>query len=83
MAKIVSKKGKKAQITGYEVMVATNSKFTKNAKSVTIKGYKATSKKVTKLKSRTKYFVKVRTYKTVKGVKIYSDWSKVKTIRTK
>ena len=77
------KKGKKAQITGYQVMLATNSKFTKNAKTVTIKGYSKTSKKVTKLKAKNKYFVKVRTYKTVKGVKIYSDWSKVKTVKTK
>ena len=77
------KKGKKAQVTGYQVMVASNSKFTKNAKTVNLKGYKLTSKKVSKLKAKTKYFVKVRTYKTVKGVKIYSDWSKVKTVRTK
>lgn len=77
------KKGTKAQATGYQVMVATNSKFTKNAKTVNVKGYKVTSKKVSKLKAKTKYFVKVRTYKTVKGVKIYSDWSKVKTCRTK
>ena len=50
---------------------------------VTVKGYNKTSAKVTKLKAKTKYFVKVRTYKTVKGKKIYSDWSKVKTIKTK
>ena len=77
------KKGKKVQVTGYQVMVATNSKFTKNAKTVNVKGYKVTSKKVSKLKAKTKYFVKVRTYKTVKGVKIYSDWSKVKYVKTK
>ena len=77
------KKAAKAQTTGYQVMIATDSKFTKNAKTVTIKGYSKTSTKVTKLKAKTKYYVKVRTYKTVKGVKIYSDWSKVKTAKTK
>ena len=77
------KKGKKAQVTGYQVMVATNSKFTKNKKTATVKGYSKVSKKMTKLKAKTKYYVKVRTYKTVKGVKIYSDWSKVRQIKTK
>ena len=77
------KKGKKAQVTGYQVMVATNSKFTKNKKTATVKGYTKVSKKMTGLKAKTKYYVKVRTYKTVKGVKIYSNWSKVKTLKTK
>ena len=77
------KKGKKAQVTGYQVMVATNSQFTKNKKTATVKGYSNVSKKITKLKAKTKYYVKVRTYKTVKGVKIYSDWSKTKTVKTK
>jgi len=77
------KKGKKAQVTGYEVMVATNSKFTKNKKTATVKGYSKVSKKMTGLKAKTKYYVRVRTYKTVKGVKIYSDWSKMKSCKTK
>ena len=81
------KRGKKAQTTGYQVMVASNSKFTKGKKSITVKGYNKVSKKVTGLKAKTKYYVKVRTYKIAKvngkNTKIYSDWSKVKTIRTK
>jgi hypothetical protein len=48
-----------------------------------VKGYKHASKKVTKLKEKKTYYVKVRTYKTVKGIKIYSDWSAVKTVKTK
>ena len=77
------KKGKKDQVTGYEILVATDSNFKKNKKSVIVKGYSKESKKITKLKSKTKYYVKVRAYKTIKGVRIYSDWSKVKTIKTK
>jgi len=76
-------KAKKAQVTGYEVQIATNKTFTKGVKKTTVKGYAKTSKKVTGLKSKTKYFVKVRTYKTVKGVKIYSDWSAVKNCKAK
>ena len=73
----------KARITGYQIQLATDKKFTKNKKTVTVKGYKKVSKKVTKLKGGKKYYVKIRTYKTIKGKKYYSKWSKVKTIKTK
>ena len=76
-------KGKKSQVSGYEILLATNSKFTKGTKTVIVKGFKNVSKKVTKLKAKKTYFVKVRTYKTVKGAKVYSDWSKVKKVKTK
>lgn len=75
------------QVTGYEIMYATNSKFTKGKKTVKVTNYKVTSKKITKLKAKQKYYVKVRTYKTVKvnGKKtnIYSNWSKYRTVTTK
>ncbi len=71
------------EATGYEIMYATNSKFTKGKKTVKATSYKTISKKVTKLKAKTKYYVKVRTYKTVNGVKYYSSWSKTKSVTTK
>ena len=55
----------------------------KNKKTVTVKKKKTTSANVSSLKAKKKYFVRVRTYKTVNGKKIYSSWSKVKTIKTK
>ena len=73
----------KSRITGYKIQIATNKKFTKGKKLVTAKGYKKVVKKVKKLKSKKKYYVLIRTYKTVGGVKYYSPWSKVKTIRTR
>ena len=60
--------------TGYEVKSATNNKFTKNKKTVTVKKNKITLKR---LKSKKKYFVKVRAYKTVNGSTYYGKWSKV------
>ena len=72
-----------SRITGYQIQLATNKKFTKNKKTVTVKGYKKVSKKVKKLKAKKTYYVKIRTYKTVKGKKYYSPWSKVKTVKTK
>jgi len=44
---------------------------------------KTNKNKVKKLKAKKKYYVRVRTYKTVKGKKVYSSWSKVKSIKTK
>ena len=76
-------KEKKTQVSGYQIMAATNKEFTKNKKTVNIKGYNKVSKKITKLKAKTKYYVKIRTYKTVKGVKIYSNWSKINIVKTK
>ena len=77
------KKMSSARITGYQVQVATNKKFTKNKKTKKVKGYKKTTKTFKNLKGGKKYYVRVRTYKTIKGVKYYSPWSKVKKITTK
>ena len=75
------------QTTGHQVQVATNKKFKKNKKTVTIKKQKTTKTTVKKLKAKKKYYVRVRTYKTVKingkSIRIYSGWSKTKTVTTK
>ena len=46
-------------------------------------GKKSSSKKITKLKKKTKYYVQVRTYTISKNVKYYSKWSKKKVVKTK
>ena len=73
----------KARISGYQIQLARNKAFTKKVKTVKVKGYKKTSKKVKKLKGKTKYYVRVRTYMKSGGNTYYSPWSKVKTVRTK
>ena len=69
-------------ITGYQIQLATDSKFTKNKKTVTVQGYSKTSTKVTKLKAKTRYYVRIRTYKSINGTKYYSLWSAAKYITT-
>lgn len=74
---------KSAGVKGYQIQLATDKKFKKNKKIVTIKKQKTTKKTVKKLKNKKKYFVRVRTYKTVNGKKVYSSWSKIKSVKTK
>ena len=73
---------KRANITGYQIQVATNKKFKKNAKTVVVKKQKTTTATIKKLKSKKKYYVRIRTYKNSNNKKIYSPWSKVKSIKT-
>lgn len=80
---IVKWKKQANQTTGYEIAYSTNSKFKKGTKIVTIRKNKTVSESISKLKAKKKYYVKIRTYKTVKGKKYYSDWSKAKTVTTK
>ena len=70
------------QTTGYQIQYATKSNF-KGAKSALINKNKTTSKTFSKLKAKTTYYVRVRTYKTVSGTKYYSTWSAKKTVKTK
>ena len=70
-------------VKGYQVQVATNKKFKKNKKTVTVKKQKTTKTTVKKLKAKKKYYVRVRTYKIANGKKVYSSWSKVKSVKTK
>ena len=70
-------------VKGYQIQVATDKKFKKNKKTVTIKKQKTTKTIVKKLKAKKKYYVRVRTYKIVNGKKVYSSWSKVKSVKTK
>ena len=71
-----------SRITGYQIRYSTSSKMT-SPKYKTVKGYKYTSKKITKLKAKKKYYVQVRTYKTVSGKTYYSSWSSIKSVTTK
>ena len=73
---------KKGSATGYEIQYATNSKFT-GAKKVTITNKNTDTKTVSKLSGKKKYYVRVRTYTTVKGTKYYGAWSGTKTVTTK
>ena len=72
----------KGSATGYEIQYATNSKFT-SAKKVIITNNKTDKATVSKLSGKKKYYVRVRSYTTVKGTKYYGAWSASKSVTTK
>lgn len=74
-------KWKKSSCSGYQIQYSTNRNF-KNAKTVTVSKNK-TSSVIKKLASKKKYYVRVRTYKTVNKEYVYSSWSAAKTVTTK
>ena len=72
----------KGSATGYEIQYATNLKFT-SAKKVTITNKKTDKTTISKLSGKKKYYVRVRSYTTVKGTKYYGAWSASKSVTTK
>ena len=73
------KKDKK--VSGYVVYVASNSKFKKQKKYSVKKS--STSKTISKRKKKKTYWVRMRSYKTVRGKRIYSSYSSTKKIKIK
>ena len=78
--KKLSKKNRK-KIAGVEIQVSKSKKFS-SAKTVKVKKT-ASTKKITKLAKKKKYFVRIRTWKKYKGKKYVSKWSAVKSVKTK
>ncbi|MBQ0041177.1 MAG: hypothetical protein KBS56_04035 [Clostridiales bacterium] len=71
-------------VKGYELEYGTKRAFNKGSTSIIrVSDCDKVSKKLTKLKRKTKYYVRVRTYKTVEGVDYYSAWTSKKSLSTK
>ena len=71
-----------AGVTGYQVQYATNAKFRK-AVTKTVKGASKYSLAVKNLKGGARYYVRIRTYKTIGGKNYFSAWSPAKAVTTK
>lgn len=68
--------------SGYQVQYSTSSKFS-SATTNTLGGTIKTTATYSKLKGSKKYYVRVRTYKSISGKKYYSTWSSAKSVTTK
>lgn len=91
VSKASNVKGKKLKVTwkkvtgasGYQIVIATNKKFTSGKKTITVKNGKTTSKTISKLKKKKTYYVKVRVYKTLNGKKVCGKYSNIKKVTIK
>lgn len=72
---------KNIQATGYQIQYAADSRFTKERKTVTVGKQSATRYKISGLKNKKTYYVRIRSYKRVGKKVLYSSWSTVKKIR--
>lgn len=88
-----AKKGFKASwkkvtgVAGYQIQISRSKKFTRETSTYSVRNNKTTSKSFKGLKAKKTYYVRVRTYKNAKvngkSVKVYSSWSKIKSVKTK
>lgn len=73
---------KDTKATGYQIQYSINKNFKKGVKTIKVKKAKNTSVTVKKLKVGQKYYLRVRSYKTVKvsgkTKVLYGAWSKIK-----
>lgn len=76
------KKKSSSDIDGYQIQYSRSEDMSGNAKK-TIKSYKKTSKTIKTKYRKSKYYVRVRTYKKVDGITYYSNWSGKKKVTTK
>lgn len=70
-------------VSGYQIQYSTDKRFKKNVTKTKTIDADRTSYTIKGLKSKKKYYVRIRTYKIVDGKKYYSAWSGVKTCKTK
>ena len=74
---------KASQADGYQVRYSLKKNMSKaKIKTISTSSSKV-SKKITKLKSKRRYYVQVRAYKKINGKTYYSNWSSKKSIKTK
>ncbi len=73
---------KDTNVTGYQVQYDVNNNMA-SGKSTYVKTNATYKKTISGLKSKKTYYVRVRSYKTVNGIKYYGSWSAVKSIKTK
>ena len=69
-------------ITGYEIEYSLKSNFA-GSKKVKIKKAKTLTTTIKKLKAKKKYYVRIRTYTTVKKKNYCSKWSAAKAVKVK
>ncbi len=71
-----------SRITGYQIELSPKRDFSVNKRTVNVKGFKKIQRKIAKLQSDKKYFVRLRTYKKINDVTLFSGWTRVRAVKT-
>ncbi|MCD7929352.1 MAG: Ig-like domain-containing protein [Clostridiales bacterium] len=80
--KKITVKWKTTTCSGYQIQYSTSSSF-KSYKTVTVSGKSSKSKVIKNLKSKKKYYVRVRAYYKSSAGTVYGSWSSKKSVKTK
>lgn len=80
--KKISKKNKK-KISKVQIQYSTDKSFTSADTKIKFIKKSKKSVKIKKLRSKTAYYVRIRSYKIIDGKIHLSNWSKIKKVRTK
>ena len=67
--------------TGYQIIYSKDPRFKKGNKILTVKNNTKTINTIKNLSKKSKYYVKVRSYKTVNKKNYYGNWSNIKSIK--
>jgi hypothetical protein len=79
--KITIKWTKNSKATGYQIQYSTSNTFSSKNKTITIDKSTSNSKTISGLIKNKNYYLRIRVYKTVSGVKYYSSWSGKKQVK--
>lgn len=79
---MVEWKKQRIQTNGYEIQYSTNKSFKKNKKTKIIGKTACVSQTISKLMPKKKYYVRIRTFKSIGASKYYSPWSAVRKVTT-
>ena len=80
--KVSTANGYQTTASGYQIKISTDKNFEKNVKTKWV-GKDKTNSVVNGLKSGKKYYVRMRTYKTIDGKKYYGNYTKIRTVTVK
>ena len=81
-AKVIWKKLKAKEANGYQIRYSLK-KSMKKAKKKLVNTVNKSSLKIKKLKRKKKYYFQIRAYLDFNGERLYSAWSKKKSVKTK
>lgn len=73
----------KKSVDGYKIQYGTSKSFKKKTYKTKMVKKNKTSCKIKNLKSKKKYYIRMRTYISKEGSPYWSDWTATKTVKTK